>query len=210
MKYSKFILLLFFLFSIFFLNSCSRAGGNLSTNSLANNASNNTQLNAPQKLTTVRLKLPDGEQLAISAVLNYGKWTPSPLKDYKDVEYYAQSYCLSNGTETKDSSPKDEFLQICFIINDNKRWENRTPVAPNNYYLSTAGFPEMGRIASVRVSAMKDKRQFRDIFIDKFNTVGNLIIEKSSAQFISGKFALSGTAVSINGDFGLNIYMVNL
>lgn len=204
MKNSKSFLLVFFLCSIFLLNSCGQAGRNNSADA-ANNANDNSLSGPPSKLTTVALKLPNEEPIEITVGLNYGKWTPTPARDYKGVEFIAQSYCVSNGTETKYSSPGKEFVQICFIINDNKRWESRSPVASGNYHLSTSGAPVMGQIASISVSVRKDKRQFQDIFVDKFNTYGNLTLESASEKFISGKFSFSGTAVSINGEFGVNL-----
>ena len=200
----KFLFSLFFLFSIFLTNSC----GN-SANTTANNPNDNSLLAPPSKLTTVKLKLPNQEPLDITVGLNYGKWTPTPARDYKGAEFIAQSYCVSNGTETKYSSPTKEFVQICFIINDNKRWESKSPVAPGNFYLSTRGVPEMGRIASVSVSVIKDGRKIPDVFIDKFNTYGNLTLETVSEKFLSGKFAFSGTTVSINGEFGVNIILAD-
>ena len=207
MNISKFILIVFLLFPTFFLNSCSQPKKVVSTNSPVNIESSDSTAALPSKLTTVKLKLPDQEPLAVTAALNYGKWTPMPMKN-RDYEYYAQSYCLSNATETKDSSPKDEFLQICFIINDNKRWDSKSPVAPGNYYLATSGMAEMGRAAGIKVSVTKGEQQFRDLLIDPSDTSGSLTIEKSSKEFISGKFALYGSTISITGEFGMNIFEV--
>ena len=204
MNNSKFLFSLFFLFPIFLINSCGR-----SANPAANNANDNSLLAPPSKLMTVKLKLPDETPLEITVGLNYGKWIPTPKVDYKGNQYIAQSYCVSNSTETKYSSPGKEFMQICFIINDNKRWESRSPVAPGNFYLSTSGAPEMGRIASVSVTVLKDGRRFQDVFVDKFNTYGNLTLETVSEKFLSGKFAFSGTTVSINGEFGVNIILAD-
>ena len=207
MNISKFILIVFLLFPTFFFISCSQPKKVVSTNSPANIESSDSTAALPSKLTTVKLKLPDQEPLAVTAALNYGKWTPMPMKN-RDYEYYAQSYCLSNATETKDSSPKDEFLQICFIINDNKRWDSKSPVAPGNYYLATSGMAEMGRAAGIKVSVTKGEQQFRDLLIDPSDTSGSLTIEKSSKEFISGKFALYGSTISITGEFGMNIFEV--
>jgi hypothetical protein len=205
MKVSTLVLIVFFLLSTFFFNSCGQPKKAVSTNSPAANENSDSPTGLPSKLTTVKLKLPDEEPLTVTAALNYGKWTPMPMKN-RDYEYYAQSYCLSNATETKGSSPKDEFLQICFIINDNKRWDSKSPVAPGNYYLATSGMAEMGRATGIKVSVTKGEQQFRDLLIDPSDTSGSLTIEKSSKEFISGKFALYGSTISITGEFGMNIF----
>ncbi len=210
MKYLNFSFLAILLLTSFFVISCnSSKNSNLSNTSPSRtnaNDSSNNETNQPPKLVVVKLRPPDQEPMIITTELKYGGWGIDSSKD-DNFEFLRQNYCLSNTPNIGQEftvSPDGETVRICFSINESKRWKDKSPLSPGVYYIGNDERSDMGKITAFTLEAAQGKQRFT-VNIEASSTYGNLTIENSTENFISGKFALSDKNISVNGNFGTKL-----